>query len=58
MQMLKDLWKSKTFWASISAILIAVGGYLGDQLPLPEMLKIVGGAAVAIFMRHAIEKAK
>jgi len=50
--------KSKTVWASLTAILGAVGGFFTGDLELSAMLQIVVTSTLAAFLRHGVKKAE
>ena len=50
--------KSKTVWASVSAIVAALGAWFTGQIELAEMLQLVVTAGSAVFLRHGVKKAE
>ena len=50
--------KSKTLWASVTAVLTSVGGYFTGDLELSAMLQIVVTSTLAVFLRHGVKKAE
>ena len=50
--------KSKTLWASVTAIVGAVGAWFTGDIELGEMLQLVVTAALAVFLRHGIKKSE
>lgn len=50
--------KTKTFWASMTAILGAIGGFFTGDLALAEMLQLIVTSALALFVRHGVQKAE
>lgn len=50
--------KTKTFWASLTAILGAVGGFFTGDLALAEMLQLIVTSTLALFIRHGVQKAE
>jgi len=54
--MRKELFKSKTFWTGISAIVAAVGGYLSGQMGIETAIQTGIGGVAAITLRDSIEK--
>ncbi len=51
-----ELFKTKTFWAGITAIVGAVGGFAQGVLAPPDALQIISTALIGIFLRHGIAK--
>ena len=52
----KSMLQSKTFWASVTAIIGAAGGYFTGQLPADIAIQTVMGGIIAIFLRDGIQK--
>lgn len=50
------IWRSKTFWTSVTGGITAIAGYLTGELSLTVCLGAVFVALGAIFMREGIEK--
>ena len=50
------MFKSKTVWTAIAAIVGAVGGYFTGDLELGEMLQLVVTSGLAVFLRHGVKK--
>jgi len=50
--------KSKTLWASITAVFGALGGYFTGDIELSAMLQIVVTSTLAVFLRHGVKKAE
>jgi hypothetical protein len=48
--------KSKTLWASVTAITGALGSWQMGELAFAEMLQITVTAALAVFLRHGVSK--
>ena len=55
---MKDLLKKKTFWASLSGIIGAIGAYATGAVDASTALQTGLGCLIAIFMRDAIRKAE
>ena len=47
--------KSKTLWASVTAVLTSVGGYFTGDLELSAMLQIVVTSTLAVCLRHGVK---
>jgi hypothetical protein len=54
--MKKELLKSKTVWAGVSAVIAAVGGYCTGQMDIAAAIQTGLGGLIAIFLRDGIEK--
>ena len=50
------MFKSKTVWAAVAAIIGAIGGYFTGELELSEALQLVVTSGLAVFLRHGISK--
>ena len=50
--------KSKTLWASVTAIVGALGERFMGDIELGEMLQLVVTAGLAVFLRHGIKKSE
>ena len=50
--------KSKTLWASVTAIVGALGAWFTGDIELGEMLQLVVTAGLAVFLRHGIKKSE
>lgn len=50
--------KTKTFWAALTAILGAVGGFFTGDLGIAEALQIGVTAVMGLFVRHGVQKAE
>ena len=50
--------KSKTLWASVTAIVGALAAWFTGNIELGEMLQLVVTAGVAVFLRHGIKKSE
>jgi len=50
--------KSKTLWASVTAIVGALGAWFTGNIELGEMLQLVVTAGLAVFLRHGIKKSE
>ena len=50
--------KSKTVWASVTAIVGAFGAWFMGDIELGEMLQLVVTAGLAVFLRHGIKKSE
>ena len=48
--------KSKTVWASVTAIVGALGAWFTGDIELGEMLQLVVTAGLAVFLKHAVKK--
>ena len=48
--------KSKTLWASVTAICGALGSWQMGELAFAEFLQISVTAALAVFLRHGVSK--
>lgn len=51
-----QIWKSKTFWAGVSGIVAAVGGWATGEMSVGAALQTSVTAVMGIFMRFAIGK--
>lgn len=49
-----ELLRTKTFWAGITGILAAVGGYLTNEIELGSALNTVLAGLIGIFLRSGI----
>ena len=47
---------SKTLWASLAAIVGALGAWFTGEIQLAEMLQICTTSVLALFLRHGIAK--
>jgi hypothetical protein len=54
---LKDILKSKTFWASIGAACAVAGGYFAGEINATQAITGILLAMSQIFQRQAIAKA-
>jgi hypothetical protein len=52
----KKMLRSKTFWASATAIIGAAGGYATGQIAPDVALQTAFGGLIAIFLRDGIQK--
>ena len=52
------MWKSKTVYAALAACITAFGGFMAQELSMPEMLQICITSVLAIFLRHGISKSQ
>tara|TARA_R100001480_G_scaffold113807_1_gene114374 strand:- start:476 stop:733 length:258 start_codon:yes stop_codon:yes gene_type:complete len=50
--------KSKTVWAAVTAIIGALGGYFTGEIEMGEMLQLVVTSALAVFLRHGVQKSE
>lgn len=50
----KEIFKSKTFWASVTAIVGAVAGYMTGEVDLNTLLSVAVPALVGIFLRDGM----
>ena len=50
--------KSKTLWASVTAIVGALGAWFTGDIELGEMLQLVVTSALAVFLRHGVKKSE
>jgi hypothetical protein len=50
--------KSKTVWAAVTAIVGALGGYFTGEIEMGEMLQLVVTSALAVFLRHGVQKSE
>ena len=50
----KPLWKSKTFWAGIAAIVTALGGALSGQMDVATAIQTAVPAVMGIFIRDGL----
>ena len=50
----KPLYKSKTFWAGISGLAAAIGGYATGSLTLAAAVQAGITALIGIFLRDAV----
>jgi len=50
--------KSKTVWASVAAIIGALGAWFTGDIELGEMLQLIVTAGLAVFLRHGIKKSE
>jgi hypothetical protein len=50
--------RSKTVWASVAAIIGALGAWFTGDIELGEMLQLVVTAGLAVFLRHGIRKSE
>ena len=50
--------KTKTFWASLSGIVTAVGAYFTGDIDLAAALQIVVTSVLALFLRHGVAKSE
>jgi len=53
---MNPIFKSKSFWTSISGVAVAVVAYLEGSLQLTGLVSAAFGAAGLIFMRMGVEK--
>ena len=51
---MKTLLTSKTFWAGISAVVAAAGGYLTGAMDLSAAIQTAATGVIGIFLRDAI----
>jgi hypothetical protein len=49
---------SKTVWASVVAIVGALGAWFTGEIELGAMLQLVVTSALAMFLRHGIQKSE
>ncbi len=52
------LWKSKTFWLALAAIVTAVGSYIGGELTLEGLIIAIFGALGGATIRDGIAKSE
>jgi hypothetical protein len=50
------MWKSKTVYMALAACITALGGFMAQELSMPEMLQICITSILAIFLRHGVQK--
>lgn len=50
--------KTKTFWASVTGIVTAVGAYFTGDIDLAAAMQIVITSVLAIFLRHGVAKSE
>ena len=50
------MWKSKTVYMALAACITALGGFMSQELSMPEMLQICITSILAIFLRHGVQK--
>jgi len=50
--------KSKTVWASVTAIVGALGAWFTGDIELGAMLQLVVTSALAVFLRHGVKKSE
>ena len=50
------MWKSKTVYTALAACITALGGFMAQELSMPEMLQICITSILAIFLRHGVQK--
>jgi len=48
--------KSKTVWASVTAIIGSLSGFFLEEISMAEMFQICVTAVLAIFLRHGVSK--
>jgi hydrogenase/urease accessory protein HupE len=52
------MWKSKTVYAALAACITALGGFMAQELTMPEMAQVCITSILAIFLRHGVSKTK
>lgn len=52
----KTMWKSKTLWGSITAIVGAAAAYATGEVDLTVAIQIAVPALLAIFIRSGVQK--
>ncbi len=50
----KSLWKSKTIWTAIVAIVTALGTYLAGEIGLAAFLQVAVTALIGAFLRTSV----
>ncbi|MCA1906506.1 MAG: hypothetical protein LDL11_07955 [Desulfarculus sp.] len=50
------LWRTKTFWTGLAAVLAALGAYLGGEADLAQAGQMALTGLVAIFLRAGLVK--
>ena len=50
----KPLYKAKTFWAGIAALVTAAGGYFTGDMIAADSLELAAIALIGIFLRDAV----
>tara|TARA_Y100000401_G_C8212529_1_gene169198 strand:+ start:77 stop:298 length:222 start_codon:yes stop_codon:yes gene_type:complete len=50
--------KTKTFWASVTGIVTAVGAHFTGDIDLAATMQIVITSVLAIFLRHGVAKSE
>lgn len=52
------LWKSKTFWLALAAIVTAIGGYVSGELSLEGLIVAIFGALGGVTIRDGVAKSE
>jgi hypothetical protein len=52
------MWKSKTVYAALAACITALGGFMAQELTMPEMAQVCITSILAIFLRHGVSKSQ
>jgi hypothetical protein len=52
------MWKSKTVYVGLAAVITAIGSFMAAEISVAEMLQISVTAVLAIFLRHGIKKSE
>ncbi len=52
------MYKTKTFWASVTGIVTALGAYFTGDIDLAAMMQIVITSVLALFLRHGVAKSE
>jgi len=53
---MEQLFRSKTFWTGVAAIVTAVGGWAQGLMTAPDSLEMIAIALIGMFLRHGIAK--
>lgn len=51
-----ELLKTKTFWAGVSALVTAAGGYFTGTIDLSAALQMAFTGLIGLFLRHGMMK--
>ena len=52
------MWKSKTVYAGLAAVITALGSFMASEISMAEMLQVSVTAILAIFLRHGVKKSE
>ena len=52
------MWKSKTVYVGLAAVITALGSFMAAEISMAEMLQISVTAVLAIFLRHGVKKSE